>query len=567
MKRDRILGVETEHAVFFAPKEAEQGLPDTIESLPFRTPPFEVLQSVLFDCLLAGRKSAVSGGLKGGYFLENGGLVHLEIYFRRQADTPILEIATPECRSPLEVVTYCRAFDDILEETSRRSEEALAERGYDGRITFGKNNLDVQGTGFGSHENYLLYSRPRRSHQILYLLALPVVLVCLVPPFLLLTVLLGVPLILMAFALVGAKVIPPMQAWTLRLYRWVVRTDPWRLVTGLRAAYWIVTNAVLFPAVAVYSFTLRHLAYRPVLQQLSSFLVCRQIFAGAGSLNFKQGVYEISQRAELTRSIGEIVLFGKHKTFFDLKGFLYSPLEFFRERKKLTIAVGDSNLCDIPNFLKLGTTTLLMEMLEDGVSFADLRLQRPVASLKQVSRAGPWKELRLRSGKRITALGLAREFLRRAKEYHADRPDGRVGRHQILRLWEETLDGLGEGPQSLAGSLDWVAKKALLDKVLLPQGNWKSFFAWGQIFHLAGITQVSRSHTLEDLFRWATPVDRFRLRLLAARSKVDPSDFKLFRRLYFQLRKIDFRYHELSERGYQRSLEAEGPGSGPTTYG
>ena len=445
--RDRILGVETEHAVLYLPHEEKEGQPERGWLTP--GPPFELLQDVLFECLLADRKSAVSGGLKGGYFLENGGLIHLEIFFRRQDDTPILEVATPECRSPWDVLNYSRAFDAILEETSRSTEAALASQTTPGRIAFGKNNLDAQGTGFGCHENYLVYSRPNPLQRALYLLFLPLVLCCLIPAVAVILLVISVPLIVIAFALVVARIIPAIRTRLLHSYRWIVRKNPWRLATVLRSTWWVLTNAVLYPAIAVYSKILQHLAYRPILQDLTSFLVSRQILCGSGSLNFARGVYELSQRAELTRSIGEIVLFGKRKTFFDLKGFLYSPLEFFRQRKKLTITVGDSNLSDVPNLLKLGTTALLLEMIEEGESFSDLRLRRPVRALKQVSREGPWKQVQLRSGNSIAAIELQREFLARAKAFHLKRPTGRLERHRILELWEEKSHAPLEGARRL----------------------------------------------------------------------------------------------------------------------
>ncbi|MCH2375342.1 MAG: hypothetical protein MK538_14225, partial [Planctomycetes bacterium] len=69
--RPGIIGIETEVGVFYLPGNSG------------RYPSFSVLRKVLFDCLLQDRKAANSGGLKGGYFLGNGGQVHMEIYFRQ----------------------------------------------------------------------------------------------------------------------------------------------------------------------------------------------------------------------------------------------------------------------------------------------------------------------------------------------------------------------------------------------------------------------------------------------------------------------------------------------------
>ena len=556
-ERGRILGLESEHAVLYLPHREDA--PEKERGWLGSRPSFDLLQNVLFECLLAGRKSAVSGGLKGGYFLENGGLIHLEIFFRRQDDTPILEVATPECRSPWEVLNYSRAFDAILDETSRRTETALAERGTAGRIAFGKNNLDVHGTGFGSHENYLFYSNSTRLQRALYLLSLPFVFCCLLPAIAVILLVVMVPLILMVIALIAARIVPPLQEQPLRVYRWFIRENPWRVATLLRSTWWVLTNAVLFPAIAVYSVVIKQLAYGSALKDLTSFLVSRQILCGSGSLNFPRGVYELSQRAELTRSVGEIVLFGKHKTFFDLKGFLYSPLEFFRKKKKLTIAVGDSNLSDTPNLLKMGMTALLLEMIEEGESFRDLRLRQPIGALKLISREGPWKQVELQGGRTVTAIDLQREYLARAKAFHADRPSGRLQRHRILGLWEENLTLLAEGPQKLTTKLDWVAKKALFDQALVGKANWKEFFAWGRLFYRAGVPVTARASGFEDFLQRLGSLQRARLRWQAAKAGVDPGEFELFRELYFQLRKLDFRYHELGNgQGYQRTLEREG---------
>ena len=158
--RGRIFGLETEYAVLYQPDDPEEQ----------EAPPFSLIEDILFESILLGRKAARSSGLKGGYFLENGGLIHLEIFLREQADTPILEVATPECASPEDLVVYQRAFDRILATASDRSWKALRNKGFEGRILFGKNNIDSRGTGYGCHENYLVRFQPSwvdklRSHE------------------------------------------------------------------------------------------------------------------------------------------------------------------------------------------------------------------------------------------------------------------------------------------------------------------------------------------------------------------------------------------------------------------
>ena len=137
-ERPGIFGLETEHAILYVPDEVDEGI-----SQAASRPPFDLIQRVLFDCLLSGRKAGVSSGIKDGYFLENGGLVHLEIFLRNPSDVPILEVATPECRSPWDLLIYSRAYDEILEETSRRSSALLELQGYRGRIAFDREELRI----------------------------------------------------------------------------------------------------------------------------------------------------------------------------------------------------------------------------------------------------------------------------------------------------------------------------------------------------------------------------------------------------------------------------------------
>lgn len=556
-ERPRIFGLETEHAILYIPLD-EAG----VGPIGSTRPPFSVLESVLFDCLLAGRRSARSSGLKGGYFLENGGLVHLEIFLRSQSDTPVLEVATPECRSPWDALEYSRAFDDLLEETSRRSRAALAEKGYRGQIAFGKNNRDPGGVGYGCHESYLIYHRQSGTDRCLTLLSSPLLFLAFFPAFLVFMLLLGVSfLFLIAFVvtawLLGAISIP-LVAWLKRLSEHLLRRRTMWIEAG-RAFYIFISHALLLPGIRLYSIVLRGVAFRAFFRDLTSFLVTRQVFAGTGFLDFRGGVYELSQRPALTRSLGSIVMFGRQKTVFDLKAFLFDPLALFRDTKKLSLAVGDSNLSDIPNLLKIGTTALLLEMIEAGECFAGLRLRHPVSALKAVSRDGPWKMLPLRNGGLSNALDIQKSYLARAREFFRDRPPSRLRHDEILRLWAETLDRLSDRPSQLNDTLDWVAKKSLLDQAVLAQTNWTLFFRWGRLFDRAGLKITAQARSLVELLQLSPLLKRFRLRGQIEQDGLDPTEFSTQRDLYFQVRKLDLRFHELGcQTGYQRTLEREG---------
>jgi proteasome accessory factor A len=541
-ERPRIFGLETEYAVVYLPDDADD------ESRPA----FSDLESVIFGLLLRGRKAALSSGIKGGYFLENGGLVHLEIFLRNQEDTPILEVATPECRSPWDLLLYSRAYDHLLDSVSSNSREALRERGFSGRIAFGKNNLDGHGVGYGCHENYLVHTRCTRGEKTFFLLSLPLVFVCLTPAILILIV----ALFFFCVASLIAKLIPPLKSVSLWVFE---RAKERGIVQHLAAIYYFTTNAILFPAVALYSAVISRVAFRKLTTQLTPFLISRQILIGAGSLNFAKGVYEMSQRPRLTRTLQTIIMFGKRKTIFDLKGLLYDPLSLFRPSKRFTITAGDSNLSDIPLLLKVGTTALVIEMIEDGESFVDLLVDHPVATLKEVSEGGPWKQIALRDGTTRSSVELQREYLERAKAYFENRPDGRLRAREILELWERSLDAVAERPQHAQDRLDWLAKKMILDQSIRRHTDWKAFLAWGRVLDAAGLHAASAAVSFDDLLVRTRPWRRWRLRKLARESELILDEFSVHRELYFETRKIDLRFHEIGAgEGYQRILEAEG---------
>ncbi|HCK69816.1 MAG TPA: hypothetical protein DHW17_11080, partial [Nitrospina sp.] len=77
-----------------------------------------------------------------GGFLLNGGRLYL--------DMGHLEYASPECSNLMDLVTYDRAGDTLIQ-------EAVEELGWADHVSFIKNNVDLETNAtFGCHENYLV---------------------------------------------------------------------------------------------------------------------------------------------------------------------------------------------------------------------------------------------------------------------------------------------------------------------------------------------------------------------------------------------------------------------------
>ena len=135
--------------------------------------------------------------------------------------------------------------------------------------------------------------------------------------------------------------------------------------------------------------------------------------------------------------------------------------------RRLHVIVGDANMSEVATFLKVGTTAMVLAMIEDDALGDDLTLAHPVTAIRQVSNDPSLKAtIALGNGKRITALDLQWRLLERARTW-ADRhgldsvtvDDGK----RILEEWESVLTGLEHDPNDVADVVDWVAKKRLVD--------------------------------------------------------------------------------------------------------
>ncbi|HNI71016.1 MAG TPA: proteasome accessory factor PafA2 family protein, partial [Marmoricola sp.] len=122
---------------------------------------------------------------------------------------------------------------------------------------------------------------------------------------------------------------------------------------------------------------------------------------------------------------------------------------------------GDANLFDVSNLLKVGTTSLVLAMVESGYPLPNLELVTPVAALKQISHDPTLKAtVSLKDGRELSGLDLQRVYLNLALDFAGSNPDPATV--EVLQLWQEVLDRLQVDLFSCADLLDWVAKLRLL---------------------------------------------------------------------------------------------------------
>jgi proteasome accessory factor A len=134
--------------------------------------------------------------------------------------------------------------------------------------------------------------------------------------------------------------------------------------------------------------------------------------------------------------------------------------------RRLHVIIGDANLSEVSTYLKLGTTSLVIAMIEDSWLVDDeLALLRPVTALHAVSHDATLRTtVELRDGRHLRALDIQEEYLDQARKYVEDRwgADADTETLDVLARWESTLTRLADDPMRLSRELDWVAKLELL---------------------------------------------------------------------------------------------------------
>ena len=129
--------------------------------------------------------------------------------------------------------------------------------------------------------------------------------------------------------------------------------------------------------------------------------------------------------------------------------------------------IGDANLAEVSTYLKVGTTALVLSMIEARYLSAELSVRRPVQTLHEVSHdPGLDHLLELADGRKLTAVQLQWEYHRLASAYVADRlgEDADAQTLDVLARWASVLDRLERDPMECARELDWVAKLQLLEQ-------------------------------------------------------------------------------------------------------
>ena len=207
----------------------------------------------------------------------------------------------------------------------------------------------------------------------------------------------------------------------------------------------------------------RHGEFSRLADVLIPFLVTRQIVCGAGKvLQTPRGaVYCVSQRAEhIWEGVSSATT--RSRPIINTRDEPHADAERFR---RLHVIVGDSNMSETTTLLKVGTTDLVLRMIEAGVVMRDLSLENAIRAIREVSHDMTGRRrVKLANGREASALEIQLEYFAKARDF-VQRRGADATAERVLDLWERTLQAVDTGDlDKVEREIDWVTKYKLIER-------------------------------------------------------------------------------------------------------
>jgi proteasome accessory factor A len=214
----------------------------------------------------------------------------------------------------------------------------------------------------------------------------------------------------------------------------------------------------------------RQLPFAKLAAFITTHFVTRQVFCGAGKVGHEtptgvvdQSGFQISQRADFFEELVGLETTMKRPIVNTRDEPHCDPQKY----RRLHVIVGDANMSQFATYLKLGSTALVLSMIEDGMFPQHLLIAHPLHAIKQISRDVTMSEqVLMADGSRMTALAIQSELCVAVRTYVETSAYCGLTHdeaHDVLLNWEKILDDLATQPHALTKKIDWIAKMQLVD--------------------------------------------------------------------------------------------------------
>ena len=184
----------------------------------------------------------------------------------------------------------------------------------------------------------------------------------------------------------------------------------------------------------------RDMPFQQVINGLLPFVVTRQIFAGAGKVGIEQdtraraATYQLAQRADFFEVIASVDTMHR-RPLVNTRDEPHADPALYR---RLHLIIGDANMCEYATALKVGTASLVLDLLEAGALPA-FALADPIGALKAISRdeSRQWP-VALSGGDSSSALEIQTAIMAAARIFQ-----GRDAETDwVLAAWRDVLESL-----------------------------------------------------------------------------------------------------------------------------
>jgi proteasome accessory factor A len=208
----------------------------------------------------------------------------------------------------------------------------------------------------------------------------------------------------------------------------------------------------------------RRADFKAFASALLPFLVTRQIVAGAGCITRTPAGahYSFSPRADHMWE-GMSSATTRSRPMINTRDEPHANADLYR---RMHVIVGDSTMAEPTLLLKVGSTDLLLRLMEAHVWLPDLTLAREMQAIRQVAHdlTGTAK-VELADGRSMTAVEVQQTYLDTVREHVGGAIERTSEVDAILDLWQRGIDAVRLQDFSLIDTeIDWAIKHRLVTR-------------------------------------------------------------------------------------------------------
>jgi proteasome accessory factor A len=299
-----------------------------------------------------------------------------------------------------------------------------------------------------------------------------------------------------------------------------------------------------------------HTCSRPYLRRtLRPHLLTRIIYTGSGGLDpfDPRIVFSLSPRSMHCDRVGSSLhasscLDGREES-------LACP-----PYKRGHINLGESVCLDLPLWLRLATTSLLVQLINEGLltpkHVPDLK--EPGEALHAIALDTTLAAPKGTAGSRHSALEIQHTYLELAERFmhHRSMPDWAP---LACARWRSVLDTLAEGEAGAVECCEWALKHQVMTQYIARRGlDWQAVDRFNAVVTKAMSRSKTATRMLSELGidLWESPQLRERITTEARRQGLDRGDVKQFLQLRKDLCELDMRF-DMIPGGISDALEPQ----------